>query len=296
MRALLPVPRPPSPGPTAGCVAGRLPGGQDAQEPVPGLPAEEVLGSQHEQRRYLLPLSRGRRGGRREPGLALSRGAACHRRVSPTRDPNDPPLPHPAAALPVSPQTPPSQGWGRGTGPPPQKKISGRREGQPSSVGYPVRDPAVTPWPLLGAPRSGAARAGPPDVDDTEAGGPLFPWAQGGERRCPPLPRRRPAGARLLHRRLPVGAPRPGAGRCRRHPGEAGSGGPGAAYPKGQPPPRPPPAGLQTPRCWGACGPPAPFCLWGSRCGKEQGLRPCGLGWGLRRYGPKSSEGARCKG
>lgn len=150
VRALLPVPRPPSPGPTAGCVAGRLPGGQDAQEPVPGLPAEEVLGSQHEQRRYLLPLSRGRRGGRREPGLALSRGAACHRRVSPTRDPNDPPLPHPAAALPVSPQTPPSQGWGRGTGPPPPKK-NFREEGRPAEQrgvpgAGPRGDPLASPW------------------------------------------------------------------------------------------------------------------------------------------------------
>ncbi|CAM9903494.1 unnamed protein product [Bubo scandiacus] len=36
---------------------------------------------------------------------------------------------------------------------------------------------------------------------------------------------------RLLHRRLPAGAPRPGAGRRCRHPREAGSGGPGAAYP-----------------------------------------------------------------
>lgn len=33
-----------------------------------------------------------------------------------------------------------------------------------------------------------------------------------------------------------------------------------------------------TPRGWGARNPPAPSCLWG-RCGKEQGLRPCGLWW-----------------
>lgn len=31
-------------------VPGRLPGGQDAQKPVQGVPAEEVFGSQHEQR------------------------------------------------------------------------------------------------------------------------------------------------------------------------------------------------------------------------------------------------------
>lgn len=64
-----------APGPTAGCVAGRLPGGQDAQEPVPSLPAEEVLGGQHEQRRYLLPLPRGWGGG--------AAGESCSEPVSP---------------------------------------------------------------------------------------------------------------------------------------------------------------------------------------------------------------------
>lgn len=137
-------------------------------------------------------------------------------------------------------------------------------------------DAEVTPRLCLMA-HSGAARAGPPDVDDTEAGGPLLPRAQGGERRGPALPRRRPARARLLHRRLPAGAARPGAGRCHWHPGETGSGGPGTAHPKGQHCPGP--GGLQTSllRCLQVS---ALSCLRG-RHGTQQGLKLCGLWWGL---------------
>ena len=81
---------------------------------------------------------------------------------------------------------------------------------------------------------SRAARAGPSDVHYSQAGGPLLPWTQGGERSSRALPLCRTARACILHRGDAAGSPRPGAGRGVCHPGAPDTCEPGSAHAQGQ--------------------------------------------------------------
>lgn len=65
---------------------------------------------------------------------------------------------------------------------------------------------------------SRAARAGPSDVHHPQAGGPLLPWAQGGQRDRCALSLRSPARPRFLHGGHSAGAAQPGVGRGVCHP------------------------------------------------------------------------------
>lgn len=81
-----------------------------------------------------------------------------------------------------------------------------------------------------------AARTGPSDVHHPQAGGPLLPWTQGGERGGRALPLGSAARPGLLHHGHTAGAARPGAGHRVRHARAAGPREPGSAHAQGQEP------------------------------------------------------------